>query len=421
MFNKETSRIISYAFGPDITKRNKFGNDLANYEAGRHILDLCPAFIYDLDGNLVSRRNALNYLFSFKSNELIFSEMEPRHIYALSNIVKESISKGIDATLNALDLNSYVTTAKIIKAGAAIKKHHADETFGGRTIRNYITYICTSSQENIDVTPEEINICKKIVKEKAEEINYTNIKSLPFSLVNYNNRIIVNKGNLISPDIEAKSNLHKILGDEKYNQALIKKISINDATYCEDLLIRKIKSIVQNELSSIYNEHINEIRDDFMKEKLAISSDLKTLETVTIKGQIKDIIEYLRQNLSTIIFAQQNPVTILNTEQANSIFRVEYCSMQKQIENPREYSDWLTEFGAAKDGKYLTYSKLAPIMKHRCSPYVDGSPITDYDFEMPTPLIESLILEYKNSSDKEEIAKKIYSMINDRGGDTSEN
>lgn len=421
MFDAETLQTISRAFGPDIAKRNKFGNDLSNYEAGRHILDLCPAFIYDLDNTLISRRNALNCLFSFKSDDLIFSEMKPKYVFELSNIARECICKGIDTALRALDLNNYITTAKIVKAGAAIKKHRADEVFGGRTIRNYITYICTSSKENVSVTNDELNICKKIIKEKLDEINYTNIKSLPFSLVNYSNRMIVNKGRLVSPDIEAQSNLRKILGDKKYAEAMIDKISINDATYCEDILIKKIKTIIQNEINTIYNREKEKITDEFIKEKLEIASNLKVLETITTKGQIKDIVEYFNQNVSTILYAQAHPFEKLDKASIDCIFKIEYCSMQIQIENPRDYAEWLTEFGAAKDGNYVTYSKIHLIMKHRCSPYIDGSPITDYDFDIPSPLLENLIMEYKTSPDKNEVAKKILDMINGEEGDALEN
>lgn len=419
MLSKESSRIISLAFGPDIEKRNKFASNLSNFTAGRHILDLCPAYIYDLDGNVIARRNALNYLFPFKSTELIFTEMQPKHIYALSDIAKESIEKGISLTLNQLDLKSYITTAKIIKAGAAIKKHHADQTFGGRTIRNYLTYICTTNEEEKS-EPENIKICKAIIVNKKDEINSVNIKSLPFSLINYNNRIIVNKGELVSPDIEAKSNLRKILGDQKYAEARIKEISIRDATYCEDFLIKQIKKLVQSELTNIYNESVEKIDEDFMKKKLEIASDLKILGTITTKGQIKDIIEYFKQNINTIIYAQKNPLEILSKEKTDCIFKIEYCSMQVQIENPREYSEWLTEFGAAKEGKFVTFSKLIPIMKHRCSPYIDGSPITDYDFNIPISLMDSLIFEYKNSKDKDKCARKILEAINAKEGDTNE-
>ena len=60
-------------------------------------------------------------------------------------------------------------------------------------------------------------------------------------------------------------------------------------------------------------------------------------------------------------------------------------------------------------------------MKHRCSPYIDGSPITDYDFDIPSPLLENLIMEYKTSPDKNEVAKKILDMINGEEGDALEN
>ena len=420
MFNRETLQTISQAFGPDIAKRNKFGNDLSNYEAGRHILDLCPAFIYDLDNTLISRRNALNCLFSFKSEDLIFSEMKPKHIYALSDIAKDCICKGIDATLRMLDLNNYITTAKIVKAGAAIKKHHADEVFGGRTIRNYITYICNTSQENVNISDNELNICKSIIKEKANELTYTNIKSLPFSLMNYSNRMIVNNGSLVSPDIEAKSNLRKILGDKKYNEAFISKISIKDATFCEDLLIKKIKKITQDEITNIYNNVKNEISEDFIREKLEIASNIKILETITTRGQVKDIVDYFNKNVEAILYAQKNPTVILDKGRKDCIFKVEYCSMQKQIENPREYSEWLTEFGAAKDGNYATFSKICPILKHRCSPYIDGSPITDYDFNIPNPVIESLIMEYKLSTEKDKTAKKILHIIKGEDGEAIE-
>ena len=51
------------------------------------------------------------------------------------------------------------------------------------------------------------------------------------------------------------------------------------------------------------------------------------------------------------------------------------------------------EFGAAKSGKHVTFDILSEIMLTKCSPYINGSPLTDFVFK-DTAKVKQLLREY---------------------------
>lgn len=399
------------AFNGDAERRKAFLNTCANFKKGRHILDICPSFVYELKNGQNARRRALNALFMSKSDNLGFMNMSPKSIYILSDLAYDAIYEGLITTLSLIDINGYISADKIVKAGGAIKNHNADDTFGGRTVRDYITYMVKTNTDVASVTPEELMICKKIIKQKESELTYTNVKSLPFAILNYNDKIQVVNGELKTPDIEAKCNLKKILGDELYKKCNISKITITDATICEDLLIKKIKKLVSEEISLIYHENENKLSDK-LKEKLIRAGKISNLVRVTNHGQIKDIVENYKNNICNLVSLATTPDVIMKSEEVNSIFQIEYAAMQEDINSPVEYMLWLTDFGAAKNGRFTTYSKLIPIIENHCSPCIDGSPITDYEFT-DTSKINYLLTQYVNANNeqKEKIVDVLKSLI----------
>lgn len=405
-------KLLNYAFRGDAESKRAFLHALSNYEKGRHILDLMPSFIYDLKNGQNARRRALNLLFSPKFDSFNFMVMKTREIMYLSELAYDAILEGINVTIKSLDLNIYISPEKIINAGGAIKNHKAEITFGGKTIRDYICYMSQNVYEKDDITPKELTKCKTIIKQKEAALSYTNIKSYPFALLNYKENFTIRNGKVEIPDIEAKINLRKILGSKDYEIGYISKISIKDATICEDLLIKKMRALIQEEISETLNElNISNLPDAF-KTKIEHSANINNITMITDKGQIKDIVDNIKTNVTTLIDLFQHPDKELTPAEADCIFRMEYAAMQEEIDFTQNYSVWLMEFGAAKSGKHVTFDILSEIMLTKCSPYINGSPLTDFIFK-DTAKVKQLLKEYaKLNIDDAQEKDNLLSQIN---------
>ena len=215
---------IYNAFRRNKEKCEIFLNTARAYESGRHILELSPLHISNLQRNNTRQTALANF---FKSKDVLMlqiDDLNAKAVKQLSNYLYNAIIKGINTKLEKLDLGAYISTEKIINAGNVMRNYDGIKTYGGSTIRDFITHTITTKKQPKfkNNNMEQANMLVSEFKEKLKD--YNAIKSIPFSIFGFTIYIRVNKNKeIVVPDIEAKDNLRKIIGNEAYEKYDIKK------------------------------------------------------------------------------------------------------------------------------------------------------------------------------------------------------
>lgn len=375
---------VSYAFRNNHRKCRLFMKTLNELSQGRHILDKSPLDVYELKNGYNARKRALCNIFGLENSvQLDLLLLEARDIYGLSNIAYEMLYDGIVKRLNELDLNCYISVEKVINAGNAIKNYNGIQTFGGSTIRDFLTHAI--EKEQISSKADEYRIsCKNTISlfiSKAD--SYRAIKSIPFSIFRYSNYLKVDTdGKIIGPDIEAKSNICRIIGKELYDSAPFAKLSMLDATMIENKLISTVHKLAAEELKRIYDLYKDVIPECKLKHQIEVASHLSSVSLVSDYGLIHDIVDYFENNIKAITKLEQEPKRILTSEERKALFQIEYTATRTG-EGVDISSDmiWIADFADALNSEYATYGVIKTVIEYGFIPKVNDMYITAYNID----------------------------------------
>lgn len=371
---------IAAIFKNDDAKMEIFSKKIHNLEKGRHILELSPIYIRGLQHGLCSKKEALNNIFGLdEANRLDFTELAPREINQLCEYLYRLLYTGMERILKELDFNGYLSVDKVINSGNAMKNYNGSILYGGITIRNYLTHTA-KNEFPVPITEQDKDIQNKRINEFVNSLeSFSQIKSFPFSIFRYKDHIVLDENNkLITPDIEAKYNLKRILGREMYNALKVKNITTYDATYMESLLIEKIKKITKREIKLIVGKYISEIKDEAVINEILSASELNSIIAVTNHGLIHEIVRLLDNNINNIITAGENPERVLTEEEKKSFFQIAYQSLQKNTVSPDDDDIWISKFGCALRSNSVNYNFMKLLFKYHTMPQRDEMSITDW-------------------------------------------
>lgn len=375
---------IKKAFPNSLQKCKLFKKKIIGYSNGRHVLNLHLLDIYNLKFGFYSRKEALISIVGLNDSEILnIEQLNKSQIFELSNYTYQELYKGIEQTIKQLDLNCYVSPEKIINAGNVIKNHNGIETYGGKTVRSYLTHI-SKTAINYNLTDKEKKVCLDIVnKWNAENVEYKHIKSLPFSIFRYKKYVRTDEmDNILVPDIEAKYNLKRILGINTYNVANFNKLSILEATILESYLIEHIRLIAKEYASILINNMIKDLSNSKLKEDVIAASNIDNVVNISDHGHIHDIVDYMEKNTKNILSLENNPEKLLTKEEQQSIIQIEYASIQQNISDITDDLLWISDLGEALNGKNAKYGIIKNIIEIGFVPKINSIDITNYDLSI---------------------------------------
>ena len=91
---------LVYAFRHDYSKCEIFYKAMYAYSHGRHILELSPLYIYELQNSVGAKKKALNNLFRYEDAfKLNFSRMPENIINTLAETAYNAIYQGLNIKL----------------------------------------------------------------------------------------------------------------------------------------------------------------------------------------------------------------------------------------------------------------------------------------------------------------------------------
>lgn len=371
---------------------------------GTKLMDFNLKNLYLLTSSPDNRQSALISIFYPKIESFDFNDLSSRDVVALSDIAYQAIRNGMEALIKnaALDIN--VSIKKLENAGRDILQHNAAKDFGGETLRNYLTYLVMNNKSKpatTSLTENEFNACKFIAGQRIESLSYKNIKSLPFNLINITERFEVEEKKIKVPDVEAKINLRKILSDTVYDESRVAELDLWQATSCEYSFVKRIRAIVENEIDIRCSNVIKTCVPENMQNKLLESIKLKNLMQITRSGQIKDIIEYAEENISTVIKTSKDaPSRVLSADETDKFFRIEYASCTEDCS-----PEWISEvIDLLNFANYPTYPIVTTCLLSHCIPRINKSSIADFKYD-DYKIVSGYIMQYAKTDNIAEKAK----------------
>lgn len=383
--NRKYPKEVLLAFKYDYDKCDIFYKTMYGYMCGRHILEISPLYVYNLQNGINAKKASLTALFKYEDAlKLNIDELSPKAINGLSELAFSMLHKGITVKLGSLDLNYFMSTDKIVNAGNVIKNHNGTEVYGGSTIRDYLTHFCINEKDST-ATDEEIELAAETVKEKIAEFkSYTAIKSIPFSIFRYSLYMKTDENDKITtPDIEAKHNLKKMIGQELYSKYHFEKISMARATFFESKLIKQIRKTMTKEMNTIANELLVDIPDGNLKNHAVLASSIENVTAITDSGIIHDIVEYMTVNIKNIksLGEPENINRTLTEQEQKSLFQIEYTAMKATQFETEKDTLWLGEISAAIKAEHATFNKLLLCIDNEYAPMINEKSILDYNIE----------------------------------------
>ena len=379
---------VLLAFKYDYEKCDIFYKTMYGYMCGRHILDISPLYVYNLQNGITSKKMSLAAFFKYEDAvKLDFDHLPAKAINRLSELAFSMIYKGITIKLSSLDLNYFMSTDKIINAGNVIKNHNGTELYGGNTIRSFLTHFCVNESDSI-ATEEELNNMADIIKNKIIELkDYNAVKSIPFSIFRYSLYIKIDEdGKITTPDIEAKHNIRKILGQEIYYKYHFEKLSMIRATFFESKLIRQIKKTMTKEMNTIANELLIDIPEGCLKEHAILVSSIDNITIITDSGIIHDIVSYMMTNIKGLktLSEPENSSRPLTEDEKKSLFQIEYTAIRSGQSGLETDPMWLSEISMAIKAEYATFNKLLLCIDSKFAPIINEKSILDYNVDYNT-------------------------------------
>lgn len=397
---------IFTAFNGNQKNCNLFLKKMAEFSKGRHVIDLSPLDIYELKNGLNAKRTALISILGMKNAETLqIFYMYPFRIHILADFVYTKIYQGLEEMLKSLDFNCYISAEKIINAGNVIKNHRGEETYGGNTVRDYLSHM-TKKEITITLSDDEKAACVSIINSVLEDFsNYKKIKSLPFSIFRYKNSVRTSEdGEILIPDVEAKYNLKRIL-NSKYNEAPFNKLSMNKATILESKLIDKIRNTAKEEGINEVKKLVANMPDSKIKNDIITVSNIDNVSLVTNYGHIHDIVDYMIENTKRVIELEKDINRTVTEKDIQSIIQIEYTAAQSKTTDIDEEMNWITELGNALRGKNLQYGIVKGIIELGFVPRVDDMVVTYYDNLSPFDFL-AVIENSKNAENAKDFVEQ---------------
>lgn len=389
---------LVYSFNFNLENIKRVNKIITNFSKGRHILDLSALDILSLQKHPRSRKNALyNILTSTVYEETDIDKMAYKYIVMLSDYVYEQIRIGIEAKIKELGLDFYLTPDRIINSGNVLKNHNGQAEYGGATIRDYITYYAKQEKapeltdsENLLIS-EGIDAFQKILNANG----YNTLKSIPFSVMRMESHFKLNENKeIISPDIEAKDNIRKIIKQELYEKYPFSKLSAKEATKIEVKLLKLIKPVIKQQIKTELTPLIPMLPNEQITEDIKQAIQLENVAVISKKGRIEDVIKYMKHNVEIIANLESdknNHKKRLTEDEIHAIFQIEYAAMPSSEDADIFY--WISELGQAMKCIYATYPMIKVLIKYKFVPIIDNMPVTRYtdNYKMVDELLSEAI------------------------------
>lgn len=401
--NRKYPKEILKAFKYDYNKCDIFYKTMYGYMCGRHILELSPLHIYNLQNGYNAKKNALINLFKYDDVvKLNIENLPTRSIIELADLAYGMIYKGLVFKLKGLDLNYFMTPDKIINAGNVIKNHNGTEIYGGNTIRDFLAHYSVNEKKS-NLTEDELNNITNFLNERINIYkNYGSIKSIPFSVFRYSLYIKTDENKtIIVPDIEAKHNLQKILGVELYEKYHIKELSMIKATYFEAKIIKQIKKTLTKEMYSVANNLLIDIPEGKLKEHAILASSIDNVTAITGSGIICNILEFMSNNIINIKKLYAEPERLFTAEEQKSLFQIEYTALRMNQFEAGHNVLWINDISKAIKGKYANLKSLQLCIEYNFAPVINDKSILDY--KISYDVLYNFYVQYIIGFDKNQI------------------
>ena len=327
-------------------KIQQFATEIHDIKRGKKLFNLSPAHIRDLQFGYYARRKALeSILGAEKYVSLGIPELKYAQLITLSDYLYRQLCIGLGVMLKKLDINTFISVEKIIKAGNSIKNYDGTEIYGGNTVRDFIRY----NARNEKTSAEKVNkdVIKTVIKGKENMLtDYRRVKSLPFSLFSYRNGVAVKEdGSIYIPDIEAKKNLKIILGED-YDSNMFTGLTLIEATAYESRLIHVIKKTVSREIEQFLKEYDGKLAalPEIMRKDIIAAGDVSLISSATKKCLIHEVVTRYMDNFRIMAGIWESAEDrLLTDEEKNALFQIEYQAARK---NPDIDFEYIADFGA---------------------------------------------------------------------------
>lgn len=379
--SKEEAHGLPYEVARNLTEnqRVRYSEIAHNYAKGLHILGLSLVAIDNLDKSVSKRAEAIYGILGNKEAANLGIDFLPKaedkkmqyKIINISNHLSQAIEVGFNKMLERLDIpNLKVSFDMVKKAGKAVRTRNATLTYNGNSIREYITYEASKLKDEDTLTEEENKLRKIILDEAYKDLQkYNNIKSIPFGLLRYKRGIQLNAElEIVRPDIEAKYNLKRILGVEKYNIANIKSLSLEKATLIEGQLIELIKKTAQKEIMDTIGEQVKAMPKNILKKDLKAASKLSNVSNVTSRWLILDVVENIQEQTQFVEKVINDPYYYWTDEEKRLFLQIEMQALTDQ--DKETTSRYINEMRMILNGKYCNLKLLEPFIEERSCPIV---------------------------------------------------
>lgn len=376
---------IKSIFKDNKKARRGFIQVYADLKSGRHVLDIPLIVLNRLNGSIMVRDEVFMLMFGpDKYDDLGLYDCNDYDKKVLSAILYNALIKGLTAKLNAMELKSHISLLKIETAARAVKNNNGMLSYGGSTIRDFITHAVMSDVKSELKEENKGNSNNDIIDKITDSIIFTQtelnkVKSVPFSVFQYTSYICTNQNGIITqPDVEAKHNLRKIVGRETYQHLKISDLTIFAATEIERRVVEHIRLLVKKELDDRVATIKLNVENKTMRDTLVESADLNKLINISKSGLIYDIIHILDTNINTVLRLQKTPNIPINDEDANALFRAAYVACDDTLAG----SDWLPCCIETLNGEYATYNTTILALKYNYFPFVFGRIFTEYNISI---------------------------------------
>lgn len=352
------------------TKIRVFASEIYDIKRGKKVLDYSPANIRDLQYGFNSRRAALAAIFG--TEKYRYFEIEAFHteqLISFSDYVFETICVGLKTLLTSLDLNSFMSVERIVKAGNSIKNYGGAEVYGGTTVRDFLTY-CAKKEKTVENKVSVETIKQIILSKESQFEEYKRIKSLPFALFDYKRNIKTDEsGCITTPDLEAKKNLRIMLGSE-YAANNFSSITLIEATAYESRLIHKIKKTATVALEQYINDNNEKVKTlpEFLQKDLLAAGNINLISAATKKCLVHEVVSRYEENFELITAAgekfneavKNGEEYCLSDNEKKALFQIEYQVARTKPDIDFEY---IADFGAFLNENEVKFADIESIIR----------------------------------------------------------
>lgn len=343
----------------------QFASEIYDIKRGKNVMAMSPANIRDLQFGYHARIRAMSLIFGTeRCVDWGVTNLRFPQLVTLSDYVYAVISEGIRCVLNKLDIASYLSVEKIIKAGNGIKNYNASEVYGGNTVYDYIRYTVINSKVASPTKEVDKADIKNAIKDKEAYLStYQKIKSLPFALFDYKRNVTTaDDGSIKTPDIEAKKNLRILFGSD-YEKYGFTNLSLVEATAYESRLIHAIKRTATTEVKRFISENEEKLETlpDVIRKDVISAASISLISSATKKCLIHEVVSRYENNFNIITDIWKNDDDrVLTESEKDALFQIEYQAARKKPDIEFEY---ITDFRACLRANEIRKSNFIEAMR----------------------------------------------------------